>query len=213
MVTLILVRHGESKANHERIFAGHYDAELQDRGLEQAKKTAEYLSANYKIDKVYASDLKRAFATGKCIADLAGVEIIPSKNLREIRAGKWDGMKFDDISKIYAEEYAVWRNDIGRAQATEGESVAELSRRVMDELTKIAKENDGKTIAIATHATPIRAVQSLVQTNGLEKMKDIPWVSNASVSVLEYCDGKWSFKSVSEDEHLGELRTTLPKSV
>lgn len=89
----------------------------------------------------------------------------------------------------------------------------ELAQRVMDEITRIAVENDGKTVMLATHATPIRAIQSLVQTGGLEEMKDILWVSNASVSILEYSGGKWSFKCVSEDEHLGELRTTLPKSV
>lgn len=213
MTTLILVRHGESTANRQRIFAGHYDAELQDRGLEQAKKTAEYLVKNYKIDKVYASDLKRAYVTGKCTADLADVEIVPDKSLREIRAGKWDGMKFDDIITTYPDDYGVWMNDIGKARATDGESVAELCERVMQKLTEIAMKNDGKTVVVATHATPIRVIQSTVQTGGLDEMKNIPWVSNASVSVLEYDNGKWEFKLISEDEHLGELRTSLPKSV
>ncbi len=213
MTTLILVRHGESTANRQRVFAGHYDAELQDRGLEQAKKTAEYLVKNYKIDKVYASDLKRAYVTGKCTADLAGVEIVPDKDLREIRAGKWDGMRFDDIITTYPDDYGVWMNDIGKARATDGESVAELCERVMGRLTEIATENDGKTIVVATHATPIRVTQSTVQTGSLDEMKNIPWVSNASVSVLEYDNGKWEFKSISEDKHLGELSTSLPKSV
>ena len=213
MTTLILVRHGESTANRQRIFAGHYDAELQDRGLEQAKKTAEYLVKNYKIDKVYASDLKRAYATGKCTADLAGVEIVPDEDLREIRAGKWDGMKFDDIVTTYPDDYGIWMNDIGKARATDGESVAELCKRVMKKLTEIAMENDDKTVVVATHATPIRVIQSTIQTGGLDEMKNIPWVSNASVSVLEYDNGKWKFKLISEDKHLGELSTSLPKSV
>ena len=213
MTTLILVRHGESTANRQRIFAGQYDAELQDRGLEQAKKTAQYLVENYKIDKVYASDLKRAYVTGKCTADLAGVEIVPDKALREICAGKWDGMKFDDIIATYPDDYGVWVKDIGKARATDGESVVELCERVMAKLTEIATENDGKTIVVATHATPIRVTQSKIQTGGLDEMKDIPWVSNASVSVLVYDNGKWEFKLISEDEHLGDLRTFLPKSV
>lgn len=213
MTTLILVRHGESTANRQRIFAGHYDAELQDRGLEQAKKTAEYLVENYKIDKVYASDLKRAYVTGKCTADLAGVEIVPDKELREIRAGKWDGMKFDDIMVTFPDDYGVWMNDIGKARATDGESVAELCERVLEKLTEIATENDGKTVVVATHATPIRVTQSTVQTGGLDEMKNIPWVSNASVSVLEFDNGKWEFKLISEDSHLSDIRTSLPKSV
>ena len=213
MTTLILVRHGESEANRQGIFAGHFDADLQDRGLEQAKKTAEYICQNYSLDVAYASDLKRAFKTGKCIADLAGIEITPDRNLREIRAGKWDGMRFDDIVERYSKDYSVWLNDIGSARATEGESVKELADRVMAEIRKIAEENDGKTVLIATHATPIRAMQSLVTTGGIEKMKDIPWVSNASVSVLEFDGGEWRYTAISEDKHLEALKTELPKNV
>ncbi|MBR5615174.1 MAG: histidine phosphatase family protein [Clostridia bacterium] len=210
MTTLILVRHGESTANREGIFAGHFDAELQDRGLLQAKETAKYIAENYHVDKVYASDLKRAFNTGRCIAELAGVEIIPDKNLREINAGKWDGVKWAVVEKLYEKDFGVWTADIGRAKTTDGESVAELAERVIRKLEWIAKENDGKTIVVATHATPIRAVQSMVKTGGLEEMKNIPWVSNASVSILEYDDGKWRFKLVGEDRHLGGIATHLP---
>ncbi len=210
MTTLILVRHGESTANREGIFAGHFDAELQDRGLLQAKETAKYIVANYHVDRVYASDLKRALNTGRCIAELAGVEIIPDRNLREINAGKWDGVKWADVEKIYRNDFSVWVADIGRARTTDGESVAELAERVMLRLERIAKENDGKTVVVATHATPIRAVQSMLQTGGLEEMKNIPWVSNASVSVVEYDDGEWQFKLVGEDRHLDGIATHLP---
>ena len=39
MTTLILIRHGESEANRQGIFAGHIDVDLQNKGLEQAKLT------------------------------------------------------------------------------------------------------------------------------------------------------------------------------
>ena len=95
---------------------------------------------------------------------------------------------------------------------TEGESVKELSERVMATLTAIAKENDGKTVAVATHATPIRAAQTIIQCGDIKYMKNVPWVSNGSVTVLEY-DGKWKCVSVSEDSHLGEDRTVFPANV
>ena len=52
MTTLLLVRHGESEANRSGIFAGNLDADLQDRGLVQAKRSAEYIAENYKVDAV-----------------------------------------------------------------------------------------------------------------------------------------------------------------
>lgn len=213
MTTLLLIRHGQSLANHERRFAGHTDAPLTETGLKQAELTAMYIKENYNISKVYASDLSRAFETGKCISATCGVELIPDKNLREIYAGKWEGMKFDDIISTYSNDYDVWLNDIGNAKCTEGESPKELAERFLTALTMIAKENDGKTVAIATHATTIRVTQSIVQTGSLAEMKNIPWVTNASVSELEYSNGKWEFKKVSISDHLSSLPTPLPANV
>lgn len=213
MTTLLMIRHGESEANRNKIFAGNLDADLQSNGLKQAQKTAEFIAKNYKVDKVYASDLKRAYKTGKCIADLLGIEIIPNKNLREISAGKWEGISFTDLAVDYADDYNVWLTDIGNACCTGGESVKHLGERVMTELTDIASANNGKTIVIATHATPIRTMQTLVQYGSLENMHSVPWVTNASVTTFEYENGIWRCVKVSEDAHLNEIKTKLPANV
>lgn len=213
MTTLLMIRHGESEANRNKLFAGNLDADLQNNGLKQAQKTAEYIASNYKVDKVYASDLKRAFRTGKCVADLTGVEIIPDKRLREISAGKWEGLKYDTLATEYAEDYKVWLTDIGNARCTGGESVKQLGERVITVLTDIAVANNGKTIVIATHATPIRVMQTLVNYGSLNEMKSVPWVTNASVTTFEYDCGKWKCTKVSEDAHLNELKTELPSNV
>jgi broad specificity phosphatase PhoE len=213
MTTLILVRHGQSEANRQGVFAGNLDADLTELGLAQAACTAEYIAKHYKVDKVYASDLKRAYKTGKAAADLMGVEIIPDRRLREISAGAWEGVTFDVLQTQYAEDYQVWLRDIGKAWPTQGESVAELGNRVFGAIRELAEKNDGKTLLLATHATPIRVTQSLIQTGGLEKMKDVPWVSNASVSVLQYDHGTWQYLAISEDAHLADLKTVFPSNV
>ena len=213
MTTLVLIRHGESEANRQGIFGGQIDPDLQNRGARQAEATAKFISENYKVDKIYSSDLTRAYKTAKALADILGLEIIKDEKLREIYAGKWEGVTFSDLTVKYKEDYDVWLHHIGKAVCTDGESVKELGERVMGEITRIAKENDGKTVAIATHATPIRAVQSIIETNGVDEMENIPWVTNASVTVLEYDEGMWRITELSKDEHLGELRTALPKNV
>ena len=213
MTTVILIRHGESEANREDIFAGHLNVDLMPKGVEQAQKTAQYIVENYTVDKVYASDLKRAYKTGKTLADKLGMEIIADKRFREIDAGEWDGIKFNELGDKYAEEFRIWRDDIANAKCTGGESVEDLRKRVFGAATEVAENNDGKTVVIATHATPIRVMQTYVQMGSLEKMNDIPWVSNASVSVFEYDNGKWTCKAVSVDKHLGDLVTALPSNV
>ena len=52
MTTLILIRHGESEANRNNVFAGHINPDLQNKGLKQAERTAKYITENYKVDKI-----------------------------------------------------------------------------------------------------------------------------------------------------------------
>lgn len=214
MTRFLLVRHGESEANQRDIFAGHLDAKLTEKGLEQARLTAEYVAGKYKVDRAYASDLQRAFMTGKTIADRLGLDIIADRELREIEAGKWDGMVFDDIVKVYPEDFGKWTTDIGKARCTDGESVTELEARVMKALNRIADENEGRTVLVASHATPIRVAVASIKHNGdITLMNSVPWVSNASVSVIERENGAWRIVSLSEDGHLSSLRTALPDNV
>lgn len=213
MTTLLLIRHGQSQANLSRVFAGNYDAPLTELGLKQAEKTAEFIAENYRVDCVYASDLIRAFETGKTVANALKLPIIPNDGLREIRAGEWEALPFDDIVVKFPEEYKKWKEDIGNSSCPNGESVKMLGERVMATLTAIAEENDGKTVVVATHATPIRASRTLIEHGNLEPMQDIPWVSNASVTELIYDNGKWSVGKVGQDSHLSDFRTNLPNNV
>ncbi len=210
---LLLIRHGESRANREDVFSGHYDVELEERGKMQARLTAEYIVTNYQVDKVYASDLKRAYATGKAVADLLSIDVIAKKGLREINGGKWEAVKFSDLPKLYPNEYRIWREDFGNAYCVGGESAKALAKRVYETVIQIAKENEGKTVVVATHATPIRALQSVIQTGGTQQMQQIPWVNNASVSELEYQEGKWSYGKIGYDEHLQGIQSALSKDI
>lgn len=213
MTTLILIRHGESEANEKNIYIGQTDADLTERGKLQAQLTAKYVTQNYHVDAVYGSDLQRAFKTGKAVADLLNMEIQPRKGLREINAGKWEEIPFDDLETQFAKEYSVWLSDIGNAACVGGESVREMAKRVLAAITEIARENDGKTVVLATHATPIRAMMCLWKGLTLNEMKDVPWVNNASVTIVEYERGTYRVVQTGEDGHLEGLRTVLPDNV
>lgn len=204
---LLLVRHGESEANSQGIFAGHTDVELVENGIRQAEKAAKYIAENYKVDKIYSSDLMRAYQTAECISRETNLVIVKEPELREIFAGDWEGNKIDKLIELFPEDFSVWNNDIGQAVCTNGESVKELGERIYDILSKIAKDNTGKTIVITTHATPIRVTQSLLSTGSLEKMSEIPFVSNASVTEIVWKKGEFELIKIGEDSYLNELRT------
>ena len=213
MTTLILVRHGESAANEKNVFAGHTDVELSPLGKKQAERTAEYIAKNYTVDAIYSSDLKRAYDTGACAAKKLGLSITPDTALREIYAGEWENQKYDVLQTRYKADYDMWLTDIGKAVCTGGESVQELSTRIRTRLTEIAKEHDGKTVLVTTHATPIRVCQCVWEGRTPEEMRDVPWVKNASVTIAEYDGGVWTIKEAGQERHLAGIISELAPNV
>lgn len=213
MTTLLLIRHGQSVANLENVFAGHLDKPLTELGLRQARLTAEFIKENFAVDAVYASDLSRAFETGRATAEAFGLTAVADPQLREIYGGKWEGANYLKLPETYPEEFGVWLADIGKARCPEGESTAEVQRRLVAALRRIAGENDGKTVAIATHACAIRSVMSYCRDKSTENMHLVPWVSNASVTVMEVSDGELAVKEAGLDGHLARLATSFGSGV
>ena len=212
MTKFIMIRHGFSVANNEKKFAGHSDFPLTDIGKAQAEKCAEALK-NEHIDAIYSSDLSRAFETAIPVAKAHGLTVVPHKGLREIFAGEWEGRTFDELEVKFAESYGTWKSDIGHAHPDGGESVAELYDRILTTLGEISKANEGKTVCIATHATPIRAVCTAAKGLSADKMSEVSWTVNASISLFEYENGSFTAVYTSKTDHLGDLTTKLPTNV
>ena len=213
MTTILLVRHGESAANRDNVFAGNYDAELLARGYEQARLTAGYIKENFSVDAIYSSDLSRAYNTALCIAEELGLPVTADRRFREIDAGVWDGVAFEQIIKDYPQEFQAWVYDIGNSACPGGENIQELGERVMSALCERARENDGKTIVVASHATSVRVAYALAKYGKASDMEKLSWPSNASVSVLYYDDGSWSAGEYSIDGYMADIRTALPETV
>ena len=89
----------------------------------------------------------------------------------------------------------------------------DVQQRALKALTAIASENDGKTVAVVTHAGVIRALQCAWQHIPLDRMKNVPWVPNASLSVAEYENGAFSALFMGDDRHLSDISTNLPKNI
>lgn len=207
---LYLIRHGESEANKIDAFAGHSQFNLTPQGHAQANKAAEFLST-LPVDVIYSSDLPRAYQTAVPTAERKGMEIIKSQKLREINAGDWDGRTFDDLQKNDV-NYPMWISNIGRACPTNGESVLDLQKRVLAELTAIAERHNGQSVLIFTHATPIRTFAAHCADKPPDTMREIPWMSNASVTHAVYDNGRFTMVEYDRHDFMGDLVTVLPKT-
>lgn len=213
MTTLIVVRHGQSKANLSHIFAGHTDVSLTPLGLRQAESTAAFLK-DYPIERVYASDLMRAMQTALPTAKAHGLSVVPVRELREIYAGDWEGKTYENLLAEYGRDYETWIRDCGHAHPAGGESVAELSERIYAAFDRIAAENGGRCVAVFSHATPIRLLCARWQDVPVEALNTVPFVSNSSVSIVTVDDGGAArVRLLGYDAHLGNNATSFTKGI
>ncbi|MBQ7363120.1 MAG: histidine phosphatase family protein [Clostridia bacterium] len=205
-----IIRHGESIGNFNRLFLGHTNMDLTERGYKQADMTADALK-NVHFDVIYSSDLLRAYNTAVPNAKLRDMVIIKDKRLREIYAGRWEGMSAEDIIKKDGELFTVeWRRNFGTFRIPEGESVIEAGERFASAVKSIAEENRDKTILITSHAAVIRSFYCKI--SGFlpnEYSAKLPFPSNASYSVVEYENGAFHPISYSNDAHMGSLVTRI----
>lgn len=205
MTRLLLIRHGLSITNKARMFTGQMNVSLAPLGYEQASKTAEYVAAQYKVDVIYASDLDRACQTVQPLAERLGLPIHTCRDLREIDVGSWQARLVEEIGREFPAEYAHYVNDPGTFHFERGESFSALMERAMLALTRIAKENDGKTVVIGTHGGVIRSLLAAWSGFGIKRIKEIPSVANCSITVVECESGEMRPVQIAFAGHLADL--------
>lgn len=202
MTRLILTRHGRSEANLTHVFAGHTDAALSPLGKEQAELLARRLYETEKIDVIYASDLSRTVETARPTAERFGLPVQTDPELREIFAGVWEDLSFDEIMAKYRDDRVLWNDDLANARCTEGETVREVAVRMEQALRRIAEENEGKTVLISTHWTPLYCAFSLVTGTPLERIRTLPQPTNCAVTIVHYENGKFAPVVINDDAHI-----------
>ena len=202
---IIFVRHGEPNYKLDC---------LTELGKLQAERCAEALK-NERIDVIYSSDLSRAFETAIPVAKAHGLTVIPHKGLREIFAGEWENLLFDEIEATYPDTWRVWREDIGNACPTNGESTVDLQSRVVNAICHLAERHEGKTLFLFSHATPIRTFSAYVLGKTQDEIKELPWAPNASVTKVTFDCAEKTFSMIEygRDDFMGEMSTHLPSNV
>ena len=202
MITrIILLRHGLSVANTGGFLAGQTDVSLEPVGYEQAESAARYIVKNYKIDKIYSSNLSRAYKTALPTAKALSLPIETSAKLRELDVGEWAGKTWEQLSKEYPDiyPYHAYRSDV---KCVGGESYDDLVLRSTAEIKRIVSENEGKTVLVTTHGGFIKSLLLGFNYNNVTDIKDLPIVSNASISVIEFDNGAVNFVELNNKRHL-----------
>lgn len=193
---LILIRHGQTQWNLQKRYSGIVDVSLNGRGKKQAQELHRRLKKEV-IHKVYSSDRKRAQQTANIIFKKAAIVTVP--DLRELHFGIFEGLTYKKIMKNHSEIYKRWLNDPFRVSIPEGESFSDFKKRVRKAFKKIIALNRNKTIAVICHGGTISMfINSIKREKNF--WKHIP--SSASMSIIEFKNGKAGIKQVNDTSHL-----------
>lgn len=201
---LIIVRHGESEWNRIGRYQGQADTALSPLGLQQADALASRLR-NEPIDAIFSSPLQRARRTAEAIArHHPEVPFFDEPALLEIHHGEWQGLYSDEISSRFADGLHEWRHHPTRAQMPGGESFSNILKRVLDFKERLMPQYEDRTILVSTHDVVVKILVADALGMNMDRINRI-WITNASISVVEYTDELPYLLSLSEACHLGQL--------
>lgn len=203
---LIIIRHGESEWNRIGRYQGQQDAPLSELGLRQAEALAERLRTE-PLDAIFASPLQRAARTAETVArHHPAVPFHYEPALLEIGHGDWEGLMVDEVVSRYSEGLREWRQHPTRSQMPNGESFSNILKRVLDFKERICQEYSDRNVLISTHDVVVKILVADALGMNMDRINRI-WVTNASISVIEYGDDLPYLVSLSEACHLGRLET------
>jgi probable phosphoglycerate mutase len=204
---LYFIRHAEAEGNVKRIFHGHTDSDLTEKGHIQAQMLARNIK-DLPVDKIYSSDLTRTMKTASYISKIKGLDIEIDRNLREINGGQWENMSWNELPLKWPEEYYLWENKPHLHTMPGGETMKEFYVRLSSCIDNITRDNPGKNLCIVTHGAAIRALTCYIKYCDLKYLNSIVWVDNTSITEALFCEGNYTLINQGITSHLdSDLKT------
>jgi broad specificity phosphatase PhoE len=176
---ILLARHGESVDNAPPArIQGRRDPPLSQLGREQARALAEQV-AHEGLAALYTSDMRRARETAEIVAERVALESRVDPRLAEVDMGEWQGRLRSELLREHPEVWQAWRRADPSVRFPGGESLAELSERVLAGLADVAA---GPLPALVVcHGGPIRV--ALGAARGPENVQ--PDIANTELFRLD----------------------------
>lgn len=203
---LVLARHGETADNAARIFQGQAGHGLNRWGRAQAARLAERMRRS-PPGAIVTSDLERAAETARYVSEACGLPIELDPGLREVDVGAWTGKSYDEVARLYPEQWAAWEAgmDIRRGG---GETYAELAVRIGGAIDRIAARyaSSQRRILVVSHGGAIKSWIAKWLGLAPDGARSLAGIANAALSSVERdARGRHRLHSYNDAAHLEDL--------
>jgi len=204
MTQIILVRHGETPWNKDKIFRGTVDIPLNDTGREEAELAGEWLQKE-KIHAAYSSPLSRARDTALAICKHHRLQVTDVPGLGDINYGEWQGLPLTEVKKVYAELYQQWETAPHTVRFPKGETLEEVRARAWAAVEEVVRRHPGQTVLLAAH----RAVNKVLIARFIGLDDSHFWrigQDTTAVNRFTLVGDVWHIMSVNDHCHLRSMK-------
>jgi alpha-ribazole phosphatase len=188
MLTVHLVRHGETMHAAQLFFAGDIDPPLTEQGHAEAEAVAR-VAGSLGLQAMYVSPKLRARTTAEPIARACGVQPIVDEGLREIAYGTWEGRKESEVEASEPEAYGAWSQDPALYPPPGGESAFAVAARAVPVLVRACRELPNGHVMMVSHKATIRILVCALLGVPLGRFRERLACPTASITTIEF-DGR-----------------------
>lgn len=179
---LLLVRHGQIKANRVGRWHGSTDSALTWVGRRQAKRTGKHIQRTYDIDAVYSSPLSRCQDTARYATRHLQLEAALVDGLAEMSIGEWENKTFKELAELGLFPAIT---DDPHYTAPGGESIAGVGERVHEAILDIdSQHEDGETVLVVTHGIALAVLLAILVDDDVRRWREYSF-HNCSITELE----------------------------
>jgi broad specificity phosphatase PhoE len=150
MTEIILVRHGQTPWNKDKIFRGTVDIPLNDTGREEARLAGEWLKGET-LHAAYTSPLSRSRDTAEAIARHHGLAVADLPGLGDLNYGDWQGLPLSEVKVKYADLYRQWETAPHTVRFPKGETLDEVRARALAGVEEVVKRHPGQVVLLSAH--------------------------------------------------------------
>jgi alpha-ribazole phosphatase len=201
MLTVHLVRHGETLQAAQLFFAGDIDPPLTDRGRAEAAALGP-VAARLGLEAVYVSPKLRARTTAEPIVRACGLEPIVDDRLREIAYGSWEGRKESEVQASEPEAFAAWSQDPAVYSPPGGESAFAVAARAVPAVVRAHREHPNGHVMMVSHKATIRVLVCALLGIPLGRFRERLSCPPASITTLELDGSRAMLVRLGDVHHL-----------
>jgi probable phosphoglycerate mutase len=205
MLTLHLVRHGDTAQSAEGYFAGDIDPPLTDRGQEQARALGR-LAPSLGLEQVYVSPKLRARQTAEPMVEASQAPLVVEDGLREIAYGAWEGRKESEVRASDPDAYTAWSLDPALVPPPGGESAFAIAARALPVLVRARKEHPTGNVMLVSHKATIRVIVCALLGVPLGRFRDRVACPTASLTTFEFGERGAMLVRLADVSHLAAVR-------